>query len=113
MTTDMNKRKKIHDTHTFHKHTVVYYKLFECPQSLENCVRSMLYSYRYRDKKDFYQCSLNIIKKAIMKCRKSIDCIKSMGKQNGGFISDINNLKLTASVLKLHIDCIDDELTVL
>ena len=63
-TGNMNKRKKIYDTHTLHKKDVIYYKETKCPLRLETCVRSMLYDHRYKDKKDFFICSLAKIKNA-------------------------------------------------
>jgi len=88
VTKDMNLRKKIYDTHTLHKHEVVF--TFETPLAckLETCVRAMLYDYRYKDKKDFYFCSLTKIKSAINNCIKSFDGVSSC---NGG--SKTNNKK--------------------
>ena len=87
-TGNMNKRKKIYDTHTLHKKDVIYYKETKCPLRLETCVRSMLYDHRYKDKKDFFICSLAKIKNAFKKCLESMDCVD----QNGGSI--FNNKKM-------------------
>ena len=80
-TDDMNKRIKIYNTHTIHNRKVVHYVEVMCPQQLETCIRSMLYKYRYKNRKDFYKCSLSKIKKAFKVCVKSIQCVE---KQEGG-----------------------------
>jgi prophage antirepressor-like protein len=84
MTNNMNKRKKIYNTHTLNKHEVVFFKETDCPIKLESCIRSLLYDYRYQDNKDFYVCSLNKIKRSIKECLKSIRCIDET--QVGGAI---------------------------
>jgi prophage antirepressor-like protein len=80
-TDDMNKRIKIYNTHSIHNKKVVHYVDVECPLQLENCIRSMLYKYRYKNKKDYFKCSVNKIKKSFNICVKSIKCIEN---QNGG-----------------------------
>lgn len=80
-TDDMNKRIKIYNTHTIHNKKVAYYVEVGCPQQLETCIRSMLYKYRYKNRKDFYKCSLSKIKKAFKVCVKSIRCVET---QEGG-----------------------------
>lgn len=82
MTGNMNKRKKLYDTHTSYKKEVVHIVKTDCPIRLETCVRAMLYAYRYKNNKDYYICDLSIIIKAFKECSKSIKCID----QNGGKI---------------------------
>ena len=41
----------------------------------------MLYKYRYKNKKDYFKCSLNKIIKAFDKCIESIKCVEN---QSGG-----------------------------
>jgi len=93
-TDDMKKRKQIYDTHTLHKRKVVEKVFADNPPRLETCLRSMLYDYRYKNKKDFYLCDLSIIKKAVRNCKRSI---KNMNKhqvnQKGGDLSEIEKLK--------------------
>ena len=84
-TDDMNKRIKIHNTHTIHNKIVVHYIEVECPLQLETCIRSMLYKYRFKNKKDVFNCSLTRIKKAFEECTKSIKCIE----QDGGSLYKI------------------------
>lgn len=76
-TDDMNKRIKIYNTHSIHNKKVVHYVELLCPLQLETCIRSMLYKYRYKNKKDYYKCSLNKIIKAFDKCIESIKCIEN------------------------------------
>jgi hypothetical protein len=75
-TDNMNKRIQIHNK------KVVHYVELACPLQLETCLRSMLYKYRYKNKKDYFLCSLNKIKKAFTKCVNSIKCVES--DQTGG-----------------------------
>ena len=82
-TDNMNKRIKIHNTHSLHNKKVVHYVELLCPLQLETCIRSMLYKYRYRNKKDYFNCSLNKIIKAFNKCIESIKCVED---QKGGNI---------------------------
>ena len=91
-TDDMNKRIKIYNTHSIHNKKVVYYVELLCPLQLETCIRSMLYKYRYKNKKDYFKCSLNKIIKAFDKCLESIKCVEN---HTGGWnIVNTNNLKV-------------------
>jgi len=84
-TDDMNKRIKIYNTHSIHNKPIVHYIEIKCPLQLETCLKSMLYKYRIKNRKDFFNCSLIKIKQAIDKCIKSIKCIE----QEGGAIEKI------------------------
>ena len=77
----MNKRIKIHNTHSLHNKKVAHYVELLCPLQLETCIRSLLYKYRYKNKKDYFKCSINKIIKAFDKCIESIQCIEN---QTGG-----------------------------
>ena len=88
-TDDMNKRIKIYNTHSIHKKEVVHYVEIKCPLQLESCIKSMLYNYKVKNKKDFFKCSLEKIIQAFDKCLESIKCIEcdnddKCNKQNGG-----------------------------
>ena len=101
-TDNLKKRKAIYDTHTLHKRKVIHKEITDKPLQFENCLRSMLYDYRYKNKKDFYICKLSVIKKAFNNCIKSI---KNMN-QTGGGINEIellnNNIKkLNKKILKM------------
>jgi prophage antirepressor-like protein/predicted GIY-YIG superfamily endonuclease len=84
-TDDMNKRIKIHNTHSIHNKKVVHYVELLCPLQLETCIRSMLYKYRYKNKKDYFKCSFTKVIKAFDKCMESIKCVES--QEGGGNIS--------------------------
>jgi prophage antirepressor-like protein len=77
-TDDMNKRIKIYNTHSIHNKKVVHYIDIKCPLQFETCIRSMLYKYRLKNKKDFYKCPFNKILKAFEECSKSINCVESL-----------------------------------
>ena len=102
-TDNMNKRKQIYDTHVLHKRKVIYTEITDRPLQFENCLRSMLYEYRYKNRKDFYICKLSVIKKAFNNCIKSI---KNMNQVGGG-INEIEILnkkinKLNKKILKME-----------
>ena len=87
---DMNKRKNIYNTHTIYKKKIILMKEVLCPLQYETCLRSMLYNYRIKNKKDFYECDIKKIKTAFEKCDDSIKC---MNQNGGGKL--INNKILT------------------
>ena len=76
ITENMNKRKKIYDTHMLHKRDVVIMKEASNPERLEDCVRAMLYDYQYKDDKDFFVCSLSKMRQAVNRCVKDFDLMK-------------------------------------
>ena len=80
----MNKRIKIYNTHSIHNKSVVHYVEIQCPLQLESCIKSMLYKYRIKNRKEYFNCSLEKIKNAFNICMDSIKCIES--EQNGGSI---------------------------
>jgi len=89
-TDDMNKRIKIYNTHSIHNKPVVHYVEIKCPLQLETCLKSMLYKYRIKNRKDFFNCSLIKIKRAFNICIKSIKCIENYNsKQTGGTLYKI------------------------
>ena len=77
----MNKRIKIYNTHSIHNKKVAHYVEVMCPIPLETCIRSMLYKYRYKNRKDLFKCSLTKAKKAFTECVNSIKCVED---QEGG-----------------------------
>jgi prophage antirepressor-like protein len=103
-TDDMNKRIKIHNTHSLHNKKVVHYVEILCPLQLEGCVRSMLYKYRYKNKKDYFECSLNKVIKAFDKCIDSIKCIET---QSGGCSSKTYKITYFENKLKKIYDIIN------
>ena len=105
-TDDMKKRKKIYDTHTLHKKPVVIKKEVSCPVKLEDCVRSLLYDYRYKDRKDFFICKLSKIKLAFKKCLSSIKCINQAGGEN----KELNQLRIKAQKILTNINKMNKKL---
>lgn len=87
-TNDMNKRKKVYESHLLHKPNVVIVKEVNCGLKFETCIRSLLYDYRVKDKKDFYKCNIKTIESAIKECEKIIESIKCIEEQFGGSIKD-------------------------
>jgi prophage antirepressor-like protein len=76
-TDDMNKRIKIYNTHSIHNKSVVHYVEIQCPLQLESCIKSMLYKYRIKNRKEYFNTSLEKIKNAFNICMDSIKCIES------------------------------------
>jgi|SRR5579872_7117310 len=68
MTTNMKNRKEVTNSHTLHKKPVVFYLESKSPGTLEGCVLNLLDDFRYRDKKDFFICSIKRIKIAFKSC---------------------------------------------
>ena len=84
-------RKKGYDTHSLHKKSMIVKFSTKYPIELEYCVRSMLYGYRYKNKKDFYVCKLDKIKKILKKCNKDIELSKLDRLQKGGGVTCLDN----------------------
>jgi prophage antirepressor-like protein len=105
-TDDMNKRIKIYNTHSIHNKKVVHYVEIKCPLQLETCIKSMLYKYRIKNKKEYYDCTLTKIKKAFEVCINSIKCIET---QEGGTIEKITYYedKLNKLYNKINISIIN------
>ena len=93
-TDDLKKRKQIYDTHTLHKKNVIHYIQVENPLKLELCVRSMLYDFRYKNKKDFYICNLDIIKESIKICIKDQNNINKQNQKNQLGGNGLNDSKI-------------------
>lgn len=100
---DMNKRKKIYDTHTIYKKKIILKKEVLCPLQYETCLRSMLYNYRIKNRKDFYECDIKKIRKAFKKCNDSIKCIEQTG--GGKIINfEIEQLKKKKEQIKIKLE---------
>lgn len=98
---DMDNRKKIYDTHTIYKKKIILLKEVNCPLQYETCLKSMLYNYRIKNRKDFYECDINIIKKAFKNCDKSLKCMNLI--QNGGNYSNVPNDMINKEINLLTI----------
>jgi hypothetical protein len=57
-----------------------------CPLQFETCLKSLLYNYRIKNRKDFYKCDIRKIEKAFKNCEDSIQCMN----QDGGGLKTIN-----------------------
>ncbi len=68
-----------------------------CPLQYETCIRSMLYNYRIKNKKDFFECDIQKIKKAFEKCEDSINCMN----QEGGNISNQILISIKSEIKQL------------
>jgi prophage antirepressor-like protein len=90
---NMNTRKKVHNTHSLHNREVIVYIETDDPIKVETCIRSMLYDYRYKNKKDFFICEKKYIMRAFKICKESI---RKMEQHGGSDILqfEINKLKM-------------------
>lgn len=86
-------------------------KEVSCPLQYETCLRSMLYNYRIKNRKDFYECDIKKIEKAFEKCEDSIKCMNQIGgnrKVNNKKFTMINyeieQLKKKKEQIKLELD---------
>ena len=57
-----------------------------CPLQFETCLKSLLYNYRIKNRKDFYKCDIRKIEKAFKNYEDSIQCMN----QDGGGLKIIN-----------------------
>ena len=95
-TDNLKKRKQIYDTHMLHNKPVILKKLCNNPLQLETCLISMLYDYKYKNKKSFYICKKSVIVRAFKNCIKSINNMN----QTGGELNFID--KLNKNLIKLN-----------
>jgi hypothetical protein len=58
-----------------------------CPLQFETCLKSLLYNYRIKNRKDFYKCDIRKIEKAFKNYEDSIQCMN----QDGGGLKTINS----------------------
>lgn len=82
-TVDMKKRKSAHDTHTLYKRRIVFMVDTMCPTRMETCVRSMLFDYRWKDRKDVFICSLEKVNKSIEMCTNNFECLEKLNQRGG------------------------------
>ena len=85
-TDDMKHRKSIYDTHTLHKRDVSHYIETDFPPQLEACVKAMLYQYRYKDRRDVFECKLQKVKNAFKRC---MEIIKYMNCEDSDLEDDV------------------------
>lgn len=106
-TDDMNKRIKIYNTHSIHNKNVAHYVEVMCPIQLETCIRSMLYKYRYKNRKDLFKCSLTKAKKAFSECVNSIKCVEKQEGGNKKYIITYHENKLYDIYKSINISSIE------
>jgi len=99
-TNNLNKRIKIHNTHSIHNKKVVYFTEVKCPLQLETCIKSLLYKYRIKNRKDYYKTSLAKIEKAFEKCLDSMKCVEEF---TGGSIFKITYFEKKLNAFYNHI----------
>lgn len=102
-TTDLKKRKSAYNSHSFHKKELVIKMETPYPSQLETIIKGSLESYRYKDKKDVYICSLNILEKIFNDSNKHLKKIKKYEDMQGGG----EELKTKIKTLKKEIRMID------
>lgn len=69
----LNKRINTHNTSVPNNVNVSHYVPVKVPVAIEYCLKGLLYKYRYRNNKEYYECSLDTIVKAIEACIIFID----------------------------------------
>jgi prophage antirepressor-like protein len=68
ITEKIDKRYNTYNTSIVDNANFLFRKKIDCPIQLEMCVKSLLYKYRYRDKREFYDCELKKIIEVVKKC---------------------------------------------
>lgn len=91
ITNNMNKRKWTYNTCIPNNAEILYFKKINCPVKIELCVKSMLYDFRYSNKREFYDCNPELIKKTINKCIKMTND-NNLCVQEGGYDYYIDKL---------------------
>ena len=71
MSTDFNKRKKQYNTHLPNNAKVAVLKKTQHACKFEYCLKSQLYDFRIKNRKDFYKCTLKQLKTAFANCESS------------------------------------------
>jgi prophage antirepressor-like protein len=94
-TDNLEKRLQTYNTGKADKLNYVYYKKTKCGKEIEICLKAMLNKYIYKSNKEFYNCSLDIIIKKILKCikiEKNCNTCKNIKQQGGGDNNIIDNV---------------------
>jgi prophage antirepressor-like protein len=91
-TDDLEKRLQTYNTGKANKTNYAYYKKTTCGKEIETCLKAMLNKYIYKSNKEFYNCSLDIIIKKILKCIKiEKDCNSCKNIKNNNQLGGGNN----------------------
>ena len=99
ITENLKKRINTYNTGNPNKTNIIYYKKTTCPIQIELCIKSILYKYRIKNKKEFYNCKLQKIKDVINKC---INIEKKYGNCNDNQVGGNNENK--SYIIDKYID---------
>ena len=102
-TDNMKTRKAAYTTHSGVKRSMVITIQVENPVQVETCMRSLLYDYRYKNRKDFYECDLQIIEE----CLETIKRRKNKTKQQTGGSNNLDTIDKIISETSDRMDKIN------
>ena len=83
---NLQKRTNNYNTSYPNKTNIVYYKKTKCPIQIELCIKSILYNYRIKNRKEFYYCKLEKIINVINKCIKIENKYGKCNKNKIGYL---------------------------
>jgi len=98
-----------------HKKKAVIIEENDNPEQIEICMRSALYKYRYKNKKDFYICSKKVLNSSMIKCKDMLlghkkRIQKGWAVKNDPLEDDIFQLNKEKLKFETHIDMLDKEI---
>jgi len=109
----INNRIKTYNTSIVDDANIVHRVKTKCPMQLELCVKSLLYKYRYNNKREFYECELNKIIEVVENCAKVInknklkrnkcEYINNKCNQQGGNDNNVEMKEIDDFINKLNI----------
>ena len=96
-TKNLKKRLEVYNTGKANLSSYAFYKKTNCAYEIELCVKALLNKYIYKSNKEFYDCNIDKIIEAIMKCikieKKCSKChkinINNINNQIGGYNNNI------------------------
>ena len=72
-TTDFDKSQNTYNTSLPDDLEILFTLEVKDPDAVENCIKGLMNKYVYRKNKEYYECSIHKLKKAILKCDKLVD----------------------------------------
>ena len=69
-TKNLKKRLEVYNTGNANLSSYAYYKKTNCAHEIELCIKALLNKYIYKSNKEFYDCNIDKIIEAIIKCIK-------------------------------------------
>jgi len=75
-TYDMNKRKAVLNTSFPDNIEIIATVKVDNPHAIETCIKGVLHEYRYRDNREYYNCSIDKIMNAIEHCNQAKENVK-------------------------------------